>query len=251
MKFQLMEELKLWLWANKMYNFAGGSQGECYKIGNKVYKIFIQYIDEDPYYLFEYSKEDILRFSHIENGTYVWPKDVITVGNIIVGYMMDYVKAKSLFEIDPLTISLNKLESCLNKTMKDIKIISDNGVSTYDVCYNIMYGLNGFKIIDTMEYSCSNIDKAKLFRHNSDMFSYEVKLFLSDGYFDKIVNESTLLYDMYRSKDVSALEFLIEFRKRLSEIEDRKIIRLGDAKKSIKKMKTPKYIRCLDNFKQM
>ena len=136
----------------------------------------------------------------------------------------------------------------------EYKLVEKSGYRVYEARSPLTLGygqFTGFKIIDTMEYSSSNIDKAKLFRHNSDMFSYEVKLFLSDGYFDKIVNESSLLYDMYRSKDVSALEFLIEFKKRLSEIEDRKIIRLGDAKKSIKKMKTPKYIRCLDNFKQM
>lgn len=245
MKLQFMDELKLWVSLNKGLNFDGGSQGECFRIGNKVYKIFIQYIEDDDYYESDYNKDDILRFSHIKNGTYIWPQDVITVGDVVVGYTMDFVKAKSLFKINPLVVSLNKLESSIMKTMNDVKIISDNGVSTYDVCYNIMYGINGFKIIDTMEYSSSNIDKDKLFSHNSDMFSYEVKLFLVDGYFDKIIKDSKLLQEMYKSSDVNTLEFLKEFRKRLSEIEEMDILRLGDAKKSIycRRRSIPGYVR--------
>ena len=236
----------MWLSINKIYNFDGGSQGECYKIGNKVYKIFIQYIEEDYYYN-EHSKEDILRFSSIKNDTYIWPIDIITVGDIVVGYIMDYVQAKSLSKTNPLLLSLNRFEKCIDKVDNDIRIISLNGVLSYDVCYNIMYGRNGFKIIDTLEYSKSYDDVQKIYNKNKNNFSYEVKLFLIDNYFDKVVEDSVILREMYKDINVSAIDFLREFRKRICEIEGYEILKLGKAKKSLcRKIRNPKYIRNID-----
>lgn len=245
MKFNSMDQLKLWLSINKIYNFDGGSQGECYKIGTRVYKVFIQYIEEDYLYN-EYSKEDILRFSSIKNNTYIWPVDTITVGDIVVGYITDYVRAKSLFKINPLLISLNKLEKSMDKVDNDIKIISKNGVLSYDVCYNILYGRTGFKIIDTLEYSKLHDDFDKIYIKNKNNFSYEVKLFLVDNFFNNVVEDNLILNEMYRDVNVSSIDFLREFRKIVSEIEGYDILKLGDAKKSIcRQRKIPKYIRNL------
>ena len=47
MYFRTMEELNSWLRRYKNCILDGGIQGVCYKIGNKVYKIFIQFIDKD------------------------------------------------------------------------------------------------------------------------------------------------------------------------------------------------------------
>ena len=61
-----------------------GSQGICYLElrNNKVYKIFHQFFDEDDeeFYI-KYKKEDIVRFSHIVNDTFIWSNDVIVVNN--------------------------------------------------------------------------------------------------------------------------------------------------------------------------
>lgn len=245
MNFDTFDELRLWTSLNRGLNFAGGSQGECFRIGKKVYKIFLQYIDDDYFRECSFSREDIMRFSQIKNDTYVWPINVITVGDLVVGYVMNYVRAKSLFKIDPRLISLNRFDSSIDKVLNDVKVISANGVSTYDVCYNILYGLNGFKIVDTMEYSSSSKDYNSLVKHNNEMFSYEVKMFLVDGYFDKLIADSKLLSEMYQSNDVNALIFLREFRKRLSEIEGKDILRLGEANKGVysRRKSIPCYVR--------
>lgn len=233
-----MEELHLWLRVHHKDNIGGGSQGECYLIGDKVFKIFLQYIIDYDFEDsidcdMEYDKDEILQFSSIKNNTYVWPLDVITVGNKVVGYTVDYVNAKSLFKIDPLRVGLDKFEKNLRKAIDDVKIISNNGVLTYDVTYNTLYGKSGLKVIDTMEYSLSDMDSVKVYRKNLKTFMYEIRMFLVDGYFDKFINDNKFLYEMCYDDGADFVEFLKEFRKKLSENEGFEILKLGDAKKSI------------------
>lgn len=234
MNFKSMDELKLWVKLNNKFNFDGGSQGECFKIGNKVYKIFIQYIEEDYYDMITYNKEDIMQFSHIVNNTYIWPNDVITVGDIVVGYIMDYVDAKSLCGINPLMINLDIFEKSLEIVNENIKVISNNGVKTFDVMYNIMYGKNGFKIIDSLEYSLCDDDVSKLIKINSKNFYYEIRLFLISGYFDEFIFNYNYLYRMCYDTDCNFIDFLKEFRKKLSVNEGFEISKLWDAKNSLK-----------------
>ena len=74
MKFESMKHLKLWLRNNMVNMINQGAQGVCYKIGNKVYKIFIEYVyDEIEEYYHEYKKEELLKFKDIINNTYVFP----------------------------------------------------------------------------------------------------------------------------------------------------------------------------------
>ena len=246
MNFGSMEEFNLWLDVNKKNNFAGGSQGECYKIGNKVFKIFSKHIDSEyDVELFSYDMNNIMQFKDILNNTYVWPMEPIMVLDEFVGYITEYINAKSLFKINPLKISLDKFEDALCKAEKDIKVVSDNGVLSYDVAYNILYGRNGFKIIDTLDYVKSDADSKKLYYQNLKNFYYEIRLFLIDGYFDNFVYKDSFLYNLCCSNDGNFILFLKEFRKRLSEIEGYEISRLGEAKKSIlvKEYSKCKYIR--------
>jgi len=245
MNFKSMNELKLWIKCHKMYNFDGGSQGECFKIGDKVYKIFIQYIEEEYIDIITYNKDDIMQFSHIVNNTYIWPNDIIMVGDMVVGYIMDYIDARSLCNINPLYVNLDKFESFLEKADEDIKVISNNGVKTFDVMYNIMYGKNGFKVIDSVEYSLCDMDSAELFKINSKNFYYEIRLFLTYGYFDEFIFNYNHLYRMCNDTEVKVLDFLKEFRRILSENEGFEITKLGDAKKSVhvKKIKNLYYVR--------
>ena len=248
MFFQTMNDLKLWLKIYKNCNFDSGSQGKCYKIRNKVFKIFIQFIDEEDDDIIIYNKEEILRFSSIVNNTYIFPNDVIMVGDIVVGYITDYVDAISLYKINPLDLDLDRFQLALNKTTDDIRIISNNGILSFDVAYNIMYGDCGLKVIDTMEYSRSDIDSSELFRLNKERFYYEIRLFLLDGYFDKFIKNNIILYSMCYDSNVDFNLFLEEFRKKLSENEGYEISKLGEAKKSLirTKKKNCKYIRLLD-----
>lgn len=240
-----MEEFNFWLKCHKCCFLDSGSQGVCYKIGNKVYKIFLQFVEEEYDDVIVYSKEDILRFSSVNNSTYIFPTDVIMVGDIIVGYVTDYVDAKSLYKTNPLMVDLDRFEKSIEKAMEDIRIISNSGILTFDVAYNILYGKCGFNVIDTLEYTRSDIDSERLYLENLKRYNFEIRLFLIDGYFDKFINNSKILYDMYCDEHVDMIQFLGEFRKRLSEVEGCEISNLMDARNSlvIRRGKYPKYIR--------
>lgn len=246
MWFKSFDDLKRWLCLNKLNNIGSGSQGQCYKIGDKVYKIFYEFIEEDEDEIIdEYLKEDILKFSFIDNDTYVFPNDIIMVDNIAVGYICDYVDAKSLYKINPLLIDIDRFLVDIDQVIKDIKIISDFSVLSYDVMYNILYGECGFKVIDTMEYTRSNINNNDLFRMNKERFFYEIRLFLLEGYFDKFILDDKYLYGLCYDVDVNFSFFLKEFKKKLSEFVGFEITKLGDAKECIgfSKKKKLKYLR--------
>lgn len=245
MRFETFGEFYLWLTKYEMCILDNGSQGVCYRIGNKVYKIFFQFLDELEEDIIEYNKDEILQFDSIVNDTYIFPSNVILVGDVVVGYITDYVNAKSLDKINPLSINLDLLEKKLESVYSDIKIISDCGVRSFDVVYNILYGRCGFKIIDTMEYTKPDIDVGELYMINKDNFNTGIKLFLTDDYFDEFILCNNSLYNMYCDPDVDMILFLKEFRKGLSEKEGREITKLRDAGKSVSfvKKKIPKYIR--------
>ena len=209
-----------------------GFQGICYlnKNNNIVYKVFHEYMYNEKA---GYDKDFLLRFSNIKNNTFIWPTDVIYVENELVGYTMPYKNSKNLFQIDPLSISLNALEKGLTNIFKDIKIITDNNVTLYDVMYNIMYKNGRLYVVDTLEYG---INKTS-YENNRACIDNEIMLFLVDDYFDYFVKDNLLLNEMYMDYNVSSLEFLKEFRKKLSEYLDKDITKLNDAKSLVKKSK--------------
>ena len=211
----------------KNLKFLGvGSQGVCYLDGKHkvVYKVFHTYFDKEKS---DYRIQEILRFSNIVNDTFIWPSDVINVSGEIVGYTMPYVRAKSLYENDPLLVDLNALERASVKCTEDIELVTNKGVAIYDLMYNILYG-NGRVILSK----------------NMKTFDYEVKLFLVDNYFNEFVNENKMLREMYLS-DTSALEFLKLFRSKLSEYVGQDVDKLGKAKSLVKRNSKPKYIRAV------
>lgn len=217
-----------------------GSQGECYldKKTNIVYKIFHQYIDDlkDDWKL-NYDKENLLKFSNIENNTYVFPLDVISVGDEIVGYTCDYINGNSLFRINPLRVNLDKFCNSISNTLNDVRVISDNSVRSFDVMYNTIYCDDDIRVIDCDDSSFSDLDKDRLFRINYDNLNSEILYFLVDNYFDEFVAKYPLLNEMYTSSGVDIKEFINLFRRYLSEVVGSNINTLGDAKKCLNKTK--------------
>lgn len=220
-------------------NVGFGSQGVTFydKKTNKAIKIFHEFLDcWETDYLFE--QKDILRFN-IENDTYVFPDDIITVEDIIVGYISKFVDGKSLYMTNPLNIALDSFESALFSAEDDTDLIALEGICTYDVVYNILYGKGKINVIDTDEYSVdqTNIEANKL--KNQDMFAYGIKLFLVDGFFDDYVNSNNLLSEIYNDSSVKASYFLRLLRDKISEQNDIQINYLRDAKACISKVKRP------------
>jgi len=223
----------------KMRYIGMGSQATCYlDVNNQlVYKIFHFYLEEK--FANKYSYEDIMRFSNIKNQTFIWPNDVILVNNKIEGYTLPYKNAKNLCYIDPLTINLRQFENGIYKALEDIKLLTDNNVSINDIVYNIMYSNANFYVIDTIEYENRKVS----YNHNVEGFDYELKHFLVDGYFDDFIKENRMLLEQYKDSKASALVFLKELKKQLSEYLDEPIIMLGDAKKLVKKNVNHLYFR--------
>ena len=133
-----------------------------------------------------------MKFSGIKNNTYMFPKDVVKVNGIIVGYVKSYVNSKDLTSINPFRISLDKLVNSINNVRSDIEIISENGVLTYDVMYNIIYK-NKITIIDTDDYEVKDIDPIALMERNNYNLDYAIYNFLIDNIFDDFVNSYLII----------------------------------------------------------
>ena len=216
-----------------------GSQGVCYLDikNNIVYKIFHSYFEEGL--INEFSYDDFMKFSQIKNKTFIWPSNVITINDLIVGYTIDYKKANNLYRQDPLMVNLNQFENGIIKAQKDIKLLTNNDVAIYDIMYNILYTTANFYVIDTIEYENRKVS----YNHNVKGFDYELKHFLTDGFFDDFIKANRLLLEQYKDSKASSLMFLKELKKQLSEYLDKKIITLGDAKKLVKKNVNHLYFR--------
>lgn len=258
MNFENKKKFLLFLNRMQKFNFliciGVGSQGICYYdiINDKVYKIFHQFLDRNDCDYIEYKKEEILKFSQIINSTFIWANDVIIVNDEIVGYISDFANARSLYKINPLKVDLEKFSNCLDKVKKDLKAISDHGVKTYDMMYNILYNKEEFFIIDHDDYSYSDMDSDKLYRMNCDNFNYEIMYFLIDNYFDEFISNYSDLKEMYDNNGVEIKEFIGLFKKYLSEYIGKNIVRLEDASECLNKKKSLKlkYQRILFNIQK-
>lgn len=234
MEFVSKKHLKYYL---KNLKFLGeGSQGICFIDRNKVIKIFHSFFDGEDC---GFNKEEILGFSHIKNNTYIWPDEVITINNQIIGYTQEYKKAKNLCKFDPLTVNLNSLEKAILVAEKDILKISKASVCIYDMIYNVLYNNHKLFVIDTLEYANREVDYLKN-RMNLDI---EIKMFLVDNYFDYFVNSNKDLKEMYNENEVESIEFMKVFRTKLSEYYGKEIKKLDEAKSLVRKKKVPSYIR--------
>lgn len=241
MNFKSIKELKYYL--SLLTYLDMGSQGSCYlrKSDNTVLKIF-HYFDEDDY---DYDAGDnILKFSNIDNSTFIWPNALITIGKTVVGYTSPYIPSKNLYYTNPLGVNLDKFSSSLQRVREDIKTISKKGVRTYDVAYNIMYN-KGFSVIDQDDYSFTDKDPVELEKENNNNFDYELYMFLVDSYFNDVVNDDALLRELYKSKKEDVLIFIRELRKRLSELSGHEISTLREAKEYRDKKRNGKYQRIL------
>ena len=148
---------------------------------------------------------------------------------------MRYFDGKLLTDTNPLQINLNNFSKSTDKVYQDNIILTNNGIKTRDVSYNIMYGRNKFGIIDTMEYYDSKEDYNTILKNNNDSFNYGLMLFLVDGYFDDFISNYKELKDMYLSSGADIKEFISLYRKYLSEYIGNDIVKLRDANKCLNK----------------
>lgn len=229
-------------------NLGMGAVGTCYfdEKNKKVIKIFHQFFEEletgyDQDFHVNYKEEEILKFSNVKDDIFIFAKEVIIVNDEVIGYMTDYVNAKSLYKQNPLNINLDKLEKDTIKTKTSIQNISNHGILTFDMMYNILYG-KSFYIVDHDEYNYSDLDPSKLYNINYQNFCHELYYFLIEGYFDEFIRKYPILKKMYQEKDIDILEFISLFRKELNEMVGSNITYLKEAKDYINKQKKKELI---------
>lgn len=235
------DKSKLYEFLKNSKHIGDGSQGICYLKNQLVYKIFYNYSDEDEDFVSGYDESELLRFKNIDNKMFVWPQEIIRIEDKIVGYISKYKKANNLYKINPLLVDLNKLRKSIIESQREIKIISEYGVKTYDMMYNILYGDRLYSI-DTDEFSYSDIDTQDLQNRNIKNFEYELFLFLIDNYFENIVLDNKELKEIYEIKKDIIL-FLDIFKKRISELAGKEVNKLEDVKKYIRRNRNHLYIR--------
>lgn len=238
-KQELMNFLKC-----KLTFIGSGSQGECYldKNTNSVYKIFIDYIEEDICF---YSEEDLLKFKNIKNNTFVFATDIVRVNENVVGYISKYVNATNLYKLNPLNVNLDKFNLSIKKAKKDIDFISKNKIKLYDIPYNILLGSKIY-VTDFDDFNYTDVDLNKLKNMNNYSFNLELFWFLVDGYFNEFVKSNNELSELYETKD-DIIMFLKLFRRDLSEYVGIKINKLNECKKYLnKKIEEPIYLRFIE-----
>lgn len=242
MEMKNKEEFKRYLSSLKELGF--GSSGVTYydTKRSKVIKVSHDYLNEG----ISYYSEDILAFKDCQNNTYIFADDSIVIDDKIVAYTMPFAPGKPLYMTDPLRIKYDNFMNAVINSMTDVEKISNYGVESFDVIYNMMYSSKKLSIIDQDEYSLSKMkmEDSVLLKYNFYQFNTSVMLFLIDSYFDNFVSDNKVLHEMYNSKDVNIKEFLILFKKSLSEYASKEIVTLNDAKGALDKRKiVKKYIR--------
>lgn len=244
MFFDSKEKLMDFLKYNLTF-IGSGSQGECYLNvkNNTVYKIFLSYIEDSICYN---KKEDILKFSNINNKTFLFANDVVMVNDDVVGYISKYVNATNLYKINPLNVNLNNFEKLVSSSLNDVDNISEKSIRLYDIPYNILLGRKLY-VTDFDEFNYVDIDTQKLKKFNYHAFNIELFWFLVDGYFDELVNDNNELKEMYKNKE-NIILFLKMYRKVLSEYVGFDIDKLNKCKKYLNKrvsLKEPIYQRII------
>ena len=242
MEMKNKEEFKRYLSSLKELGF--GSSGVTYydTKRSKVIKVSHDYLNEG----ISYYSEDILAFKDCQNNAYIFADDSIVIDDKIVAYTMTFAPGKPLYMTDPLRIKYDNFMNAVINSMTDVEKISNYGVESFDVIYNMMYSSKKLSIIDQDEYSLSKMkmEDSVLLKYNFYQFNTSVMLFLIDSYFDNFVSDNKVLHEMYNSKDVNIKEFLILFKKSLSEYASKEIVTLNDAKGALDKRKiVKKYIR--------
>ncbi len=140
---------------------------------------------------------------------------------------------------------MDSINSAFIKTLLDVKTISNNGILTDDLPYNTLFYPKGKKlfIIDTDDYSFSDMDSSSLYASNNAQVGNSLKMFLVAEYFDGVVRSNKYLFDLYKNGDF--LIFLREYRKVLSEMSSKKVVMLGDESDYIDKENRGSYVRLL------
>ena len=217
---------KLWY---KLEYLGRGGEGICKRLNNKE---IIKYLDS-PYANFD--GEKILKFKEFKSKTYLFPYKIVCIENEIMGYITRYSSGKNLIEVPRDTIRFDKFIIGSKNVEDDTKNLSDEGVLTHDILFNILYKNGIFHMIDTYYYEIVDEDNESLYKKNISYFNYSLLEFLVKDRFYKFVFTSKELSELYKEAEngESIIPFLEMLRQRLSEYCDKDVKVVRDAKKAM------------------
>lgn len=224
--FTKEEFIKLW---NKLEYLGRGGEETCKKLNNKE---IIKYLDS-PYANFD--KDKIIKFKNFNLKTYLFPYKLFYIDNNLMGYITKYSAGKNLIEVSRDNINFDKFIIGSKRVEEDTKILSNKGILTCDILFNILYKNGVFNIIDTCDYENVDKDSNELFKTNISTFNYSLLEFLVKDRFYKFVFESKELKELYKLSEngESIIPFLEILRQRLSEYCDKDVKTVKDAKKAM------------------
>lgn len=209
-----------------------GQEGECYvdqkrKFAYKFYNSFLDSIEDN-----EPSKEKILAFKDVKSNLVMFPQDIITLDSMIIGDISNYANGKNLYRISPYPIGLNRLIRLCELALKELELLTKQGIRCYDIIYNMLLG-DQIYLIDGSDYFWSDLTYEETLAINKQQFNLSIMYFLISGIFEEVISNNKILQEMYDTlgNDISIIEFINRLKNYLSEIVGKEITNLGEARK--------------------
>ena len=135
--------------------------------------------------------------------TYLFPKQLLMIDDLIVGYVTDYfpnniIKCRSPYNGDIKDIDADRLLAAYYEMVEDTKKISEDNVLVYDLTCNLLFNNEKLAAIDTLNYYVS--DKSTL-KENLETLSYALlcELHYHDCHFEPNYRKS-VEYNLKRIK---------------------------------------------------
>lgn len=158
-KFNSTEEFQAYRKCKANFFLGSGSEGSCF-LGKDglCYKDFTEGFHSE-----DYDIESIITSDDFSSSSFLFPHTLFVVGDELVGYTSDVVKddlmnnERMIFEgIDD--INFDKLASAYDVLMRDAVALGEQGITIYDLPYNLMFDGEKLVAVDTCGYYYSDDD---------------------------------------------------------------------------------------------
>lgn len=207
-----------------------GFYGKCYELSNgDILKVFK--IPKD--------KPEIKKlesFSKIDTKTIIFPKELLTLKNTLLGYSMRKAPGEKIYD-NFKYYDLNQAALNTINFEKDIIKISRMGIKLFDPnSENIFYDGEDFFLTDTDEYDYSDIDPEDLEYFNiKEVSKYFIELFIEELLNEKIYFDNHYEFlsklRLYKNKGYELNQLIIALKNEVENYLNIEITTLNDIHK--------------------
>lgn len=235
-----------------------GGEGSCYVFRGRALKVFdgpkysslscnsdegLLYFSPDFY---DYDidetlipdEEYIMRYSSIQNDTFVFADGIFRTNNKIRGLFMPLITMPRLREFRVASTKYDSLIRALKKCTKDVKLISSYGIEIVDVAdVNIFFDGRNFKIADTLEYKDNDAEPDIVLKTNVTTVSKFLIEYFTKGNIKRSLKLNKNMLDLYRDrKNIECPSmFFTELKRHLGDVCDTPINSISSAEKILAK----------------